>query len=141
MHAVRQHGLKSSCRSLRSRLFSHSIPLSLNAEVEWSTARLRNRFTDYFESKGHKRMDSASLIPPKGDNSILFTTAGMVPFKSYFVNPPSPHAAAFTRACSVQRCLRAGGKHNDIEDVGLTARHLTFFEMLGNFSFSYFFKF
>ena len=96
---------------------------------------LRRCFTGFFEQRGHTKVESASLIPH--DPSILFTVAGMVPFKPYFVGD---EVAPFKRAVSVQKCARAGGKHNDLDDVGRTKRHCVFFEMLGNFSFGDYFK-
>ncbi len=96
---------------------------------------LRRVFTDYFIERDHLLIPSASLIPH--DKTLLFVNSGMVPFKPYFVGeevPPHP------RAVSVQKCVRAGGKHNDLDEVGRTTRHLTFFEMLGNFSFGDYFK-
>ncbi|MFM8858313.1 MAG: alanine--tRNA ligase, partial [Actinomycetota bacterium] len=96
---------------------------------------LRRAFTDFFAARGHEPVSSASLIPH--DPTILFTVAGMVPFKPYFVGD---EVAPFSRAATVQKCARAGGKHNDLEDVGRTKRHLVFFEMLGNFSFGDYFK-
>src|SRR3989338_2441961 len=86
-------------------------------------------FLKYFEAKGHERKSSSSLVPPEGDNSILFTAAGMVQFKEKLAR------AEGGKACTVQRCLRAGGKQNDMQQVGVTTRHQTLFEMLGNFSF------
>ena len=96
---------------------------------------LRRAYLDFFASKGHTEVASASLIPH--DPTVLFTVAGMVPFKSYFTGDETP---AYKRAVTSQKCARAGGKHNDLDDVGRTMRHLVFFEMLGNFSFGDYFK-
>jgi alanyl-tRNA synthetase len=96
---------------------------------------LRKAFEGFFASKAHTVVPSASLIPH--DPTVLFTVAGMVPFKPYFVGD---EAAPFKRAVTVQKCTRAGGKHNDLDEVGRTKRHLVFFEMMGNFSFGDYFK-
>jgi alanyl-tRNA synthetase len=96
---------------------------------------LRKAFEGFFASKGHTVVPSASLIPH--DPTVLFTVAGMVPFKPYFVGD---EVAPFKRAVTVQKCTRAGGKHNDLDEVGRTKRHLVYFEMMGNFSFGDYFK-
>src|ERR671914_2395259 len=97
---------------------------------------LREAFLRYFERNGHTRVTSSPLVPA-GDQTLLFTNAGMVQFKGVFLGEDRRD---YTRAASCQKCVRAGGKHNDLENVGRTARHHTFFEMLGNFSFGDYFK-
>ncbi|CAA6826986.1 MAG: Alanyl-tRNA synthetase (EC [uncultured Thiotrichaceae bacterium] len=101
-----------------------------------SSADIRKQFLSFFEEKGHSIEASSSLVPGN-DPTLLFTNAGMVQFKDVFLGT---EARDFTRATTSQRCVRAGGKHNDLENVGYTARHHTFFEMLGNFSFGDYFK-
>lgn len=101
-----------------------------------TTAEIRQQFLDFFNSKGHEVITSSSLVPGN-DPTLLFTNAGMVQFKDVFLGQDE---RSYNKATSSQRCVRAGGKHNDLENVGYTARHHTFFEMLGNFSFGDYFK-
>ncbi|MBN9413250.1 MAG: alanine--tRNA ligase [Candidatus Paracaedimonas acanthamoebae] len=102
----------------------------------WTTSRIRKQFLDYFQQQGHTIVDSSPLIP-RNDPTLLFTTAGMVQFKNMFTGIEK---RSYSRASTSQKCVRAGGKHNDLENVGYTSRHHTFFEMLGNFSFGDYFK-
>ncbi len=102
----------------------------------FTTDQIRELFLSFFESKGHTRVKSAPLVP-ENDPSLLFVNAGMVPFKNVFLGVEK---RPYKRATSCQKCLRVSGKHNDLEQVGLTSRHHTFFEMLGNFSFGDYFK-
>ena len=100
------------------------------------TADIRSRYLEFFAERGHRVVASSSLVP-SGDNTLLFTNSGMVQFKDALIGIED---LGFTRATSAQRCVRAGGKHNDLENVGYTTRHHTFFEMMGNFSFGDYFK-
>src|SRR5512144_3331874 len=97
---------------------------------------LRQRFLEYFKRNGHTVVRSSSLVPAQ-DPTLLFANAGMVQFKGVFLGE---ERRDYVRAVTAQKCVRAGGKHNDLENVGHTARHHTFFEMLGNFSFGDYFK-
>jgi alanyl-tRNA synthetase len=103
---------------------------------KWSGNEVRETFLQFFESKGHRRVRSSSLVP-HGDPTLLFTNAGMNQFKDVFLGLEKRD---YSRATTAQKCVRAGGKHNDLENVGFTKRHHTFFEMLGNFSFGDYFK-
>src|SRR5689334_3212299 len=101
-----------------------------------STNDIRRGFLDYFEKNGHARVQSAPLVP-QNDPTLMFVNAGMVPFKNVFTGLET---RPYSQATSSQKCVRAGGKHNDLDNVGYTSRHHTFFEMLGNFSFGDYFK-
>ncbi len=103
------------------------------------SADIRRSFVEYFQDRGHRAFPSAPLVP-QGDPTLLFVNAGMVPFKDWFLGNSKTASSRTPRAVSVQKCLRVSGKHNDLENVGPSPRHHTFFEMLGNFSFGDYFK-
>src|SRR6516225_11012423 len=107
-----------------------------NKPTYMSAAQVRRVFLQYFRERGHAIVPSSPLVPAN-DPTLLFTNAGMVQFKDVFLGKEKRD---YVRAATSQRVVRAGGKHNDLENVGYTARHLTFFEMLGNFSFGDYFK-
>ena len=98
--------------------------------------QIRRTFLDHFTAQGHRKVASSPLVP-QNDPTLLFTNSGMVQFKQRFTGQETP---SYRRAVTAQKCVRAGGKHNDLDNVGMTARHHTFFEMLGNFSFGDYFK-
>ena len=108
----------------------------MNTPAKFTTSQIRSDFLEFFKSKGHTIVPSAPLVPGN-DPTLLFTNSGMVQFKDVFLGAEK---RSYVRAADVQRCLRAGGKHNDLDQVGYTARHHTFFEMLGNWSFGDYFK-
>ena len=131
-----------SGRLARGRLAASSSASQASPDPRYdrlmrTAAELREGFLSYFESKGHLRRPSAPLIPPADDASTLFIVAGMQPMKKWFLGAEAPPAK---RVVTSQKVMRAGGKHADLDDVGSTARHASFFEMLGNFSFGDYFK-
>src|ERR1051325_5792342 len=108
----------------------------LTIPVPSPAALVRKTFLDFFAARGHEVVPSAPLLP-QNDPTLMFTNAGMVPFKDVFTGKDT---RPYKRATSSQKCIRISGKHNDLENVGVTARHQTFFEILGNFSFGDYFK-
>ncbi len=119
----------------RAARLPRDSPMPANA-IRMKTSEIRTAFLDFFRARGHTIVPSGSLVPAN-DPTLMFTNSGMVQFKNVFLGSEKP---GYVRAADVQRCLRAGGKHNDLDAVGYTARHHTFFEMLGNWSFGDYFK-
>lgn len=103
--------------------------------TDYSAQKLKTEFIKYFKDKDHKVIKSSSVVP-SNDPSLLFTNSGMVQFKNILMG----QSTEYKRACSIQRCIRAGGKHNDLDDVGKDTYHHTYFEMMGNWSFGDYFK-
>src|SRR6516164_5786432 len=124
------------CRVGCMPCFSRLHLISHMSKAKPTGSEVRSMFLRYFEQKGHKIVHSSSLVPAN-DPTLLFTNAGMNQFKDVFLGVEKRD---YRRATTSQKCVRAGGKHNDLENVGFTNRHLTFFEMLGNFSFGDYFK-
>ncbi|MET0870327.1 MAG: alanine--tRNA ligase-related protein, partial [Methyloceanibacter sp.] len=130
-------GSASPARPPRAGAKGESAPVAHHAgAVPSRTNDIRAAFLDFFAKNDHLVLPSAPLVP-RHDPTLMFTNAGMVPFKNVFTGAEKPKAP---RAATAQKCVRAGGKHNDLDNVGYTARHHTFFEMLGNFSFGDYFK-
>src|SRR5690606_37350198 len=119
-----------------TQVIFHASPLFFTCGRAMRADEIRSRFLEYFASRGHQVVASSSLVP-SDDPTLLFTNAGMVQFKQVFLGAEE---VEYRRAVTAQKCVRAGGKHNDLEQVGVTARHHTFFEMLGNFSFGDYLK-
>src|ERR1700757_3946574 len=133
---MRSNGTPRSSADRPKYQLTFELSRRANYIPRMTSAEIRRKFLEFFKARGHQEVPSSSLVPAD-DPTLLFTNAGMVQFKRVF---QGLERRDYTRAVSCQKCIRAGGKHNDLEQVGHTSRHLTFFEMLGNFSFGDYFK-